>query len=89
MEDKIKEILRTSYTGTVLDEQTATDRILVLFGVVDSWTNVYDQEPPLNTTVLAKDEDGFIHLTQWRPSYSIFTCQGKKESSFNWQWKNT
>tara|TARA_R110000744_G_scaffold240590_1_gene357986 strand:- start:16 stop:231 length:216 start_codon:yes stop_codon:yes gene_type:complete len=34
MEDKIKEILRTSYCGTVLDEQEATDRILVLFGVM-------------------------------------------------------
>ncbi|MEZ7966935.1 MAG: hypothetical protein QMB45_05080 [Flavobacteriales bacterium] len=76
------------YCGKVLDEQTATERILVLFDVVESWVNVYDKEPPLNIDVLAKDEDGFIHLTQWMPSSVIFACQGKKDSSFNWQWKN-
>ena len=35
MKDKIKEILRTSYTGMDLDEDLAAERILNLFSVIE------------------------------------------------------
>ena len=34
MKDKVKEILRTSYTGMDLNEDLAAERILNLFGVI-------------------------------------------------------
>jgi hypothetical protein len=56
--------------------------------VAPKFVPVHEQTPPEMVELLAKDPDGgTIHLTQWRPGYNIFTCQDKRESSFNWEWK--
>lgn len=60
----------------------------VLLGVVESWVCPMENEPPLNTEILAKDPNGNIHLTTWRESYGIFSCQGKSEGVYGWFWKN-
>jgi len=51
------------------------------------WKNVCQFTPINGIDILAKDEKGLIHITQWRESYNIFCCQNKEESSHNWQWK--
>lgn len=56
--------------------------------VVESWICPMDNEPPLNTEVLAKDPNGNVHLTTWRGNYNIFSCQGKSEGVYDWVWKN-
>lgn len=43
--------------------------------------------PPINTDLLVVSPDGDYYIASWRPSYSIFTCQEKSESSLDWQWK--
>jgi len=50
------------------------------------WISVGEQEPPHNVELLVKTPSGSIHLASWRPSYNIFTCQNKSESSYDWQW---
>lgn len=51
------------------------------------WIYVKEQEPPLNTEILAQCPQGINYLTSWRDSYKIFSCQGKQENSCNWKWK--
>ena len=51
------------------------------------WKTVSVHTPPLHKEILAKSPGGVIHLTNWREAYNIFTCQGKDESSYDWQWK--
>lgn len=53
----------------------------------DNFIRVSEQTPPENVELLAKSPTGCIHLTGWRPAYNIFTCQGKRESSYDWSWK--
>ncbi len=65
----------------------AQSLLLGLFGVSGSWVYVNEKTPPNDIELLAKSPDGTIHLTSWRPAYNIFSCQSKKESTFNWQWK--
>ena len=43
--------------------------------------------PPPNESVLVKEPDGYIRLSNWRPSYKTFTCQNKTESSEGWLYK--
>jgi hypothetical protein len=50
------------------------------------WTYVSEQTPLINIDLLVKSPTGVIHLTSWRPSYNIFTCQNKNESSYDWKW---
>ncbi len=54
----------------------------------DNFIRVSEHTPPENVELLAKSPTGCIHLTSWRPDYKIFTCQDKKESSYDWSWKN-
>jgi hypothetical protein len=87
MKDEILQIAYSLEKGKI-DEDTAKQELCVLLGVVESWVCPMDNEPPLNTEVLAKDPNGNIHLTAWRESYSIFSCQGKREDVYGWVWKN-
>ena len=59
MEDKVKEILRTSYIGTVLDEQKATERILFLFGVSDYYRLV-------DGDTLKEGDEYYDYSHQWQ-----------------------
>lgn len=47
---------------------------------------VYDEEPPKNTELIAVSPSGVKHITSWRDSYKIFSCQCKDEGSLGWQW---
>ena len=53
----------------------------------DAFIYVKDQEPPINTELVAQDPNGVNHLTTWRESYKIFMCQSKQEDSLEWKWK--
>jgi hypothetical protein len=55
--------------------------------VSPGFISVSEQEPPHNTELLAKSPTGVVHLCSWRPAYNIFTCQAKRESSWDWCWK--
>lgn len=48
---------------------------------------VSEEEPPQDIELLVKSPSGTIHLSNWRPSYSIFSCQDKSESCSGWSWK--
>lgn len=50
------------------------------------WISVSEQTPPSNTELLVKAHGGTIHLSNWRESYNIFSCQVKSESSYDWQY---
>lgn len=50
------------------------------------WISVSEQIPPKNIELLVKAPDSLIHLSIWRESYNIFTCQNKDESSYDWQY---
>ena len=66
--------------------EEAKSNLLVLFGMCD-WLYVNEKEPPINIELLAKDPNGCVHLTSWRPAYDIFCCQNKTDYSDDWQWK--
>jgi len=87
MKDEILQIAYSLEKG-IIDEETAKQELCVLLGVVESWVCPMDNEPPLYTEILAKDPNGNIHLTTWRESYGIFSCQGKREFVHGWVWKN-
>ena len=50
------------------------------------WISVEEQTPPQGIELLVKSPKGFMHLTNWREYYNIFSCQAKTESSNNWRW---
>lgn len=54
------------------------------------FTPVSEQEPPSPTprgsVMIAISPDGMMIETDWRPSYGIFTCQNKTDSSYGWKW---
>jgi hypothetical protein len=51
------------------------------------WKTVDEETPPSNIELLVQSPSGTVHLSSWREGYSIFTCQAKTESSFDWKWK--
>jgi hypothetical protein len=53
----------------------------------NSWKSVSEETPPSNIELLVQSPEGVIHMASWREAYSIFTCQVKSESSFDWKWK--
>lgn len=53
----------------------------------DRWKTVSEETPPSNIELLVKSDNGIVHLSSWRESYHIFSCQDKRESSLDWQWK--
>jgi hypothetical protein len=53
----------------------------------DSWKLVSEETPPIHVELLVKSPEGIVHLSSWRESYNIFSCQAKSESSFDWKWK--
>ena len=53
----------------------------------DSWKLVSEKTPPIHVELLVKSPEGIVHLSSWRESYNIFSCQAKSESSFDWKWK--
>ena len=53
----------------------------------DSWKLVSEKTPPINVELLVKSPEDIVHLSSWRESYNIFSCQEKSESSSNWKWK--
>lgn len=50
------------------------------------WISVSVQEPPKQIELLVKSPEGIICLANWREAYNIFTCQDKREGSYDWQW---
>jgi hypothetical protein len=59
----------------------------LLLGISGDFISVGEQKPPHDIELLAKSPTGTVHLCSWRPSYNIFTCQDKSESSWDWSWK--
>ena len=53
----------------------------------NSWKSVSEETPPTSVELLVKSPEGIVHLSSWRESYNIFSCQAKSESSFDWKWK--
>jgi hypothetical protein len=53
----------------------------------DRWKTVCEETPPMHVELLVKSPEGIVHLSSWRESYNIFSCQAKSESSLNWKWK--
>ena len=53
----------------------------------DSWKSVSEETPPTSVELLVKSPEGIVHLSSWRESYNIFSCQAKSESSSDWKWK--
>ena len=53
----------------------------------DRWKTVYEETPPIHVELLVKSPEGIVHLSSWRESYNIFSCQAKSESSSDWKWK--
>jgi hypothetical protein len=53
----------------------------------DRWKTVYEETPPIHVELLVKSPEGIVHLSSWRESWHIFSCQAKSESSLNWKWK--
>jgi hypothetical protein len=53
----------------------------------DRWKTVYEETPPIHVVLLVQSPEGIVHLSSWRESYNIFSCQAKSESSLNWKWK--
>ena len=53
----------------------------------NSWKSVSEETPPSNIELLVQSPEGIVHLSSWRESYNIFSCQAKSESSFDWKWK--
>ncbi len=53
----------------------------------DRWKTVLEETPPSNIELLVQSPEGIVHLSSWRESYNIFSCQVKSESSSDWKWK--
>ena len=53
----------------------------------DRWKTVCEETPPIHVELLVKSPEGIVHLSSWRESWHIFSCQAKSESSLNWKWK--
>jgi hypothetical protein len=53
----------------------------------DRWKTVCEETPPMHVELLVKSPEGIVHLSSWRESWHIFSCQAKSESSLNWKWK--
>ena len=53
----------------------------------DRWKTVYEETPPIHVELLVQSPEGVVHLSSWRESYNIFSCQAKSESSLDWKWK--
>ena len=53
----------------------------------NSWKSVSEETPPSNIELLVQSPEGIVHISSWRESYNIFSCQAKSESSFDWKWK--
>ena len=53
----------------------------------NSWKSVSEETPPTSVELLVKSPEGIVHLSSWRESYNIFSCQTKSESSSEWKWK--
>ena len=53
----------------------------------DKWKEAFEETPPIHIELLVKSPTGVIHLSSWRESYNIFSCQAKTESSLDWKWK--
>lgn len=53
----------------------------------NSWKSVSEETPPTSVELLVKSPEGVVHLSSWRESYNIFSCQAKSESSSDWKWK--
>ena len=53
----------------------------------NSWKSVSEETPPTSVELLVKSPEGIVHLSSWRESYNIFSCQVKSESSSDWKWK--
>jgi len=78
-----------------IDSDTKNDIVIELVTKVrlnlkeeqNSWKSVSEEIPPSHVELLVKSPEGVVHLSSWRESYNIFTCQTKSESSFNWEWK--
>jgi hypothetical protein len=73
--------------GDVMLTKKQQEEIIRLVEERSGFILVSEQEPPHNTELLAKSPTGVVHLCSWRPAYNIFTCQDKRERSWDWSWK--
>ena len=96
MIEEIKSRLAVGYTVSVygtralVHEQMEDDlnSLVTLFEAKNNdWRFVYETAPPEGQDVLARSPEGVVYLCSWRPAYDIFTVQGKKERSYDWEWK--
>ena len=49
------------------------------------WKTVYEEIPPSNIELLVQSPEGIIHISSWRESCGVFSCQSKSESSYNFK----
>ena len=86
MKIKIFDIIAATRTGDKTVED-ATQELLNLFSVSNSFIFVSEKEPPKHKELIVQSTEGQNYVSFWRADYSIFTCQNKGEDSFNWKWK--
>lgn len=91
---KIAEILEIGFPQSIIQFEgepitslIKTEDLPNLINKQLGFTFVSEQEPPHQVELLVKSPSGLIHLSNWRPAYNIFTCQDKRESSYDWSWK--
>jgi hypothetical protein len=74
------------------ESKSGNESVGIVKGVIwqqeqDRWKTVCEETPPIHVELLVKSPEGIVHLSSWRESYNIFSCQAKSESSLNWKWK--
>jgi hypothetical protein len=91
MERTKKEQLAEQYaegksSSSVFKEAHKRDFLAGFTAAEPKWISLSEQHPPKDVELLVKSPRGVVHLASWRGSYNIFTCQGKNESSYDWQY---
>jgi hypothetical protein len=74
------------------ESKSGNESVGIVKGVIwqreqDTWKTVCEETPPIDVELLVKSPEGIVHLSSWRESWHIFSCQAKSESSLNWKWK--
>lgn len=76
----------TTFLGSEWNDMISNAVDTVVSNHID-FKYVSDVEPPHDVEILVKSPTGIIHLSHWRPSYNIFTCQDKSDSTDGWSWR--
>jgi hypothetical protein len=91
-QETLEEFIRKSYLNRLEDCLSVDFEDGVKLGAKwqqeqDRWKTVLEETPPSNIELLVQSPEGIVHLSSWRESYNIFSCQDKSESSSDWKWK--